>query len=145
MRDVIKMREYKITDNPKLDIKKGARIKYTKDAVKLVRAIKDQEQEFVVVISLKQSLDVTNARIVCIGGRNTAAFCPANTFKGCILDGASELIIVHNHPNGDIRPSKHDRETLKRMVKAGRLLDINILDSIIVSGKKWRSMMGERK
>jgi DNA repair protein RadC len=136
---------YKITDNPKLDIKKGTRIKQTKDAVKIARTIADQDQEYVVVISLKQSMDVTNARIVCIGGRNSGSFCPANAFKGCILDGASEMIIVHNHPSGDIRPSKMDKETLKRFIKAGKLLDINILDSVIVSGKRWKSMMEEKK
>lgn len=132
---------YQVTDNPKLDIKRGARIKRTNDAVKLARIIADQEQEFVVVFSLKQSLEVTNARIICIGGRNSASFCPANVFKGCIIDGGSEMIIVHNHPSGDIRPSKQDKKTLKRFAKAGKLLDINILDSVIVSGKRWKSMM----
>lgn len=139
------MSEYTITDNPKLDIKKGVRIKHTKDAVKIARAIAEQEQEFVVVISMKQSLEVTNARIICIGGRTSASFCPANAFKGCIIDGSSEMIIVHNHPSDDIRPSKQDKQTLKRFIKAGKLLDINILDSIIVSGKKWKSMMEEKK
>jgi DNA repair protein RadC len=137
--------KYQVTDNPKLDIKKGARIKRTNDAVKLARVIADQEQEFVVVFSLKQSLEVTNARIIGIGGRNSASFCPANVFKGCIIDGGSEMIIVHNHPSGDIRPSKQDKKTLKRFVKAGKLLDINVLDSVIMSGKKWKSMMEERK
>jgi DNA repair protein RadC len=139
------MTGYEITDNPKLQIKEGARIKRTKDAVKLVRTIADQEQEFVIVISMKQSLEVTNARIICIGGRNSGLFCPANTFKGCILDGASEIIVVHNHPSGDVKPSKQDKTTLKRLIKAGNLLDINILDSIIVSGKQWKSMMKDKQ
>jgi DNA repair protein RadC len=128
-------------DHPKVRLPKNARVYYTKDAVKIARCIADKEQEHVMIISLNISLHVLNARVVCIGGRSTAVFCPASAFKGAILDGASEIIIVHNHPGGDLKPTKEDKKTFKRFIKAGKILDINVLDSVIIYGKRWRSMV----
>lgn len=131
-------------DHPKIKIPKHTTIEYTRDAARISRCISSKEQEHVLIISLNMGLQVLNARIVCIGGRESATFCRASVFKGAILDGASEIIIIHNHPGGDLTPTKGDKKTLKQMIKAGRLLDINVLDSVIVHGKRWRSMMEEK-
>ena len=128
-------------DHPKVRFHRKAKVYYTKDAAKIARCIADKEQEHVMIISLDLSLHVLNARIVCIGGRQSASFCPASAFKGAILDGASEIVIVHNHPGGDLKPTKEDKKTFKRFIKGGQILDINVLDSVIVHGKRWRSMV----
>jgi DNA repair protein RadC len=128
-------------DYPKLKIEKKTKITHTKHAVKLVRSIADRQQEFVIVISLMMDYTVTNARMIAIGGRTSATFCPASLFRGVLLDDASEMIVVHNHPSGDLMPTKADKKVMKNIVKTGKLLDINVVDCIIISGKKYRSFM----
>jgi len=131
------------SDLPKLEIKKPIKITHTKHAVKLCRDIADLSVECVVVITLYQDFTVSNARVISIGSRISSTFCPANVFRGALLDDASEIIIVHNHPGGIVEPSKADNKVLKKLIKAGKLLDITILDSVIVSrgGKIYHSML----
>jgi DNA repair protein RadC len=132
-------------DLPKLCIlgTVGNKITSTKKAIGYIKDIADLSVECLVVITLRQDLTVVNARIAAIGSRIGATFCPANIFRGALLDDASEIIIIHNHPSGLVEPSKADKKVLKKLIKAGRLLDIVIRDSVIVSrgGKRYRSMM----
>lgn len=130
------------TDSPKIRIRKNARIDSVKDAVNLVRkSIADQELEYMVVVSRMQDGLATNARIVSIGSRIGSEFSTGNIFKGAIIDGADAIIVVHNHPGGDLMPTKTDKKMLRHLIKAGKILDILILDSVIIHGKAWRSMM----
>lgn len=132
-------------DYPKIQIPKSAVIRHTRDAAKIAKCIANKEQEYAMVLSLNLSLKVINARIVCIGSRNTATFCPASVFKGAILDGASEIIFIHNHPGGDLKPTKGDKKTFRKLLKGGKLLDINLIDSVIVHGRNYRSMVDGAK
>jgi DNA repair protein RadC len=129
------------TYGPKLRIRKNTKIDGTKDAIKLVRAIADQEQEYMVVVSRRQDGTATNARIVSIGSRIGSEYSTSNVFKGAIIDGAGGIIVVHNHPGGDLMPTKADKKMLRNLIKAGKILDILILDSVIIHGKAWRSML----
>jgi DNA repair protein RadC len=133
-------------DHPKIKFRKGTVLRHTRDVAKIARCIANKEQEHVLIITVDLGLHVLNARIVCIGARETATFCPAVVFKGAIIDGASEIIMVHNHPSGDLTPTKRDKKCMKKLIKGGKLLDIGIIDSVIVYGKKYRSLMeGPRK
>ena len=128
-------------DHPKIEIPGNLQIHHTRDIAKLARCIADKEQEYVMIVSLDLGMHVLNARIVSIGGRETTTFSPGPVFRGAIIDRASEIIMVHNHPGRDLDPTKADRKVLKMMIKAGKLLDINVIDSIIVHGKHYRSMV----
>ena len=119
---------------------KNAKITGTKDAVKLVRAIANQNQEYGITIGLKQDMSVTSAHIVAIGGSKSACCDIRNILRGAVVDDAYGIIFVHNHPNGMVKPSKTDKKLIKELMKAGTALDIEVVDSIIVSGKKWKSM-----
>ena len=128
-------------DYPKLAVKQGTKVTNTKQAAKIAREIADQHVEFLAVISVNDAALVTGARIVSIGGQREALAPICGVFRGAISDGATGIVLVHNHPNGMVEPSKGDRKTTKRMIKSGNILQINVLDSIIVSGKKYRSIM----
>jgi DNA repair protein RadC len=59
-------------------------------------------------------------------------FIPEKCFKAAILSNAATLICGHNHPSGDPQPSSEDRALTERLVEAGKLLGIEILDHVIV-------------
>jgi DNA repair protein RadC len=138
--------DYSTPDDIRLELpKKRVSLKRREDIVKLCRGIADQEREYVLVISLKQTQEVSNIRIVSMGSRIGTFFNPSTVFRSAILDESHGIVIVHNHPGGNVNPSKVDKKSLKRLIKIGDLLDIFVLESIIISGKKWQSYMPRGK
>lgn len=138
--------DYCTPDDIRLKLpKKKITLKRREDIVKLCRGIADQEREYVLVISLKQTQEVSNVRIVSMGSRYESRFNPSTVFRAAIMDEAHGIVMVHNHPGGHVKPSKADKQCLKRLIKIGVLLDIFVLESIIVSGKKWQSFMPRKK
>ena len=65
-------------------------------------------------------------------------------FKTALEQGAIALILVHNHPSGNITPSKEDIELTQRVKTAGEMLDIKLLDHVIVTEKEYLSLLDER-
>ena len=65
-------------------------------------------------------------------------------FKTALEQGAIALILVHNHPSGNITPSKEDIELTQRVKTAGDMLDIKLLDHVIVTEKEYLSLLDER-
>jgi UPF0758 protein fjoh_0413 len=65
-------------------------------------------------------------------------------FKTALEQGAIALILVHNHPSGNITPSKEDIELTQRVKTAGDMLDIKLLDHVIVTEKEYLSFLDER-
>jgi DNA repair protein RadC len=133
-----------LPDVPKIKFKPGTKVTKSKQAVKLCKSIVNQSQEFGVVISLKLSMEVADIRIVSIGCFNESTLCIRDVFRGAVRDEAYGIIFVHNHPGGTICPTKTDRKFVKALKKAGKLLDVEIVDLIIVAGKKWKSFMKEK-
>ena len=66
------------------------------------------------------------------GGMNACALKPADVFRGAIGAGASAIIAAHNHPSGEPSPSQEDVQFTRRMVRAGELIGIQVLDHIII-------------
>ncbi len=77
---------------------------------------------------------------VARGGRSACQVDPAEVFRLLISESASGAIFVHNHPSGDPAPSPEDLELTRRLVGAGCLLDIRILDHLIVGGARYTSL-----
>ena len=82
-------------------------------------------------------LDVKNNILaiykVSIGDVRSAILSPRQIYQAALLNNASSVIIGHNHPGGDVAPSRQDIETTQRIYEAGKLLGIELLDHIIVS------------
>jgi DNA repair protein RadC len=68
---------------------------------------------------------------------NVTCLVPREVFKGAILANAASIILCHNHPSGDLTPSKEDIHMTEEMMKAGKLLGIRVLDHIIVSNQGY--------
>lgn len=74
------------------------------------------------------------------GGRTSCQVDPAEVFRLLLAESASGAIFVHNHPSGDPQPSPQDLELTERLVAAGALLDIRILDHLVVGNGRYTSL-----
>ena len=94
------------------------------------------DRENFVALSLNHKNRITSINTVSVGDVNSAPVMVANVFKVAILSNASAIIIGHNHPTGDTTLSSEDIMTTQRLIKAGKLLNIPILDHVIVGVDK---------
>ena len=77
--------------------------------------------------------------LVSIGSLNVSVVHPREVFSFAVRDGTSALILLHNHPSGDPAPSREDRECTKRLVRAGKILGIRVLDHIVIGHDNYYS------
>jgi DNA repair protein RadC len=101
-------------------------------AIILRELIGDADREHFVALYLGGHHDVTHAQIISCGAANSAPVHPREVFKGAILANAVAIIVAHNHPSGDVRPSPEDEAVKRRLEEAGQLIGIEVLDSLIV-------------
>ena len=73
------------------------------------------------------------------GGVGSLTIGPRDVFRAACAQGASAIIIAHNHPSGDPTPSAEDRAFTAKIVEAGKVLGIPVLDHVIVAGDRFRS------
>ena len=110
-------------------------IRSSADASRLLHTcLADADREHFVVILLNQKNRVIGVNTVSIGSLTASIAHPREVFKGAILSNAASIICGHNHPSsGDCQPSREDRALTQRLVEAGKLLGISILDHVIIS------------
>jgi DNA repair protein RadC len=92
----------------------------------------DADREHFVVVLLDRKNQVIGMNTVSIGSLTASIVHPRETFKAAILSNAAAIICGHNHPSGDPQPSQEDRVLTARLVEAGKLLGISVLDHIIL-------------
>lgn len=108
------------------------------DAKELIEEfLEDCDREKFVVAFLNTKNEPTAIHTVSIGTLNASLVHPREVFKGALLSNANTIILSHNHPSGDPKPSKEDIGITKRLKEAGKILGIDILDHIII-GKDGR-------
>lgn len=90
----------------------------------------DREQFVVLLLNTRNR--VIGSNVVSLGTLDASIVHPRETFKAAVILGASAIIMVHNHPSGDPTPSREDLAITKRMVKAGEVLGIAVLDHVIL-------------
>lgn len=103
----------------------------------------DLDREAIYAIHLDARNKVLGIEMVSLGTLNSSLVHPRETFKSAILTGASGLILLHNHPSNDPKPSEEDIQLTARISKAGEILGIELLDHLIVCAKGHYSMKQE--
>lgn len=107
----------------------------TQDAVKLLgEHLCDMDREVMCVINLKANGAPINCSFVSLGCLDEAIAHPREILKASILSNAASIIMLHNHPSGNLVPSKSDVALTSRMVQVCDLIGIPLLDHIIVGG-----------
>ena len=90
------------------------------------------DREHFVALFLNAKNRITHAHIVSRGTQQASLVHPREVFKAALLANAAAIIVGHNHPSGSVEPSPEDRAVVDRLERAGELLGITVLDSIIV-------------
>ena len=103
----------------------------------------DKEKEHFWVVILASNNRIKFIDEVSIGNLNQTIIKSREVFRFAILKGAASIIIAHNHPSGNLTPSEQDRKVMKSLSKAGEILGIKVLDSLIISERNYYSFLGE--
>ena len=98
------------------------------------------EQEHLRVILLDRRNRVMETVEVYKGSVNSSQIRVGEVFKEAIRKNASALIVIHNHPSGDPAPSPDDVAVTRAIVQAGKLLDVEVLDHLVIGHGKWVSL-----
>ena len=109
-------------------------------AAAMMTKFKGKKKEHFWVICLDTRNRPINCKQVSIGSLDTSIVHPREVFKEAVSSSAASVIFVHNHPSGDPEPSKEDIELTKRLVKAGEIIGIDVLDHIIVCDRSYLSL-----
>lgn len=97
-----------------------------------------QEQMRVLLLNARNR--VIDQRVIYQGTINSSLIRPAEVFRPAIIEAAANIIIAHNHPSGDPTPSPEDVSVTRDIAAAGRLLDIELLDHLVIAGARFASL-----
>jgi DNA repair proteins len=112
---------------------KYEKVSMPKDAAEISRnVIGDTDRELILVLCLDAKSQINAVNVAGIGSLNSAVVHPREIFKPAILGNADKIIFVHNHPTGDTTPGEEDRKATAMLKKAGEVLNIPLIDSLII-------------
>lgn len=115
-------------------------VKDSKDSYeRFLPFIDDIRQEHFLVMYLNQSNHALKVECISNGGTTHVIADPKIIFKNALNLNATCIILGHNHPSGNPRPSEDDRQLTKKLVAAGKLLDITVIDHIIIGNERYYS------
>jgi len=123
---------YKLEDKP--------RIQSPETAAVLLGDMAQHEQEHLDVLLLNTRNEVTHRANIYKGSLNTSLIRLAELFRKAVRENAAAIIVAHNHPSGDPSPSPEDITITREIVKAGKVLDIDVLDHLIIGHGRFISL-----
>jgi DNA repair protein RadC len=118
-------------------------VRHASDALPYLQEIRGQKQEHFVCLSLSGANEVIASRVVTVGLLDTNQVHPREVFADPIADRAASVLLAHNHPSGTLEASPEDIALTRRLVQAGQLLGIRVLDHLIVTAEGFVSLKQE--
>lgn len=115
-----------------------------RDVANVMEKYKNKEQEHVALVTVTTANTVIKVHLITIGAINYSIIDKAAIFRACIKDNAKAFFLCHNHPSGELTPSRKDIDVTNDLIKAGDLMQIKLLDHIIISKKGFCSLLSER-
>lgn len=134
----IQLVKIKMVDDAFLDLGENVSNKksaYEEAMKRIAMEVGSFDREVLLALNLNTKNRVINANIITMGTINSTMFAPRDIFKSAILSNATRIVLFHNHPSGDLTPSLADMEATQRIVKAGELLGIEVVDHVIANQK----------
>jgi len=129
----VKVRELKISYGETIYNVDGRKVTSPDVVADVLRNfIGDAPEERFVVAYLDSRHRVTGVQEISRGTINSSLVHPREVFRGAILNNSAAIVVAHNHPSGDSQPSAEDRQVTTRLVAAGKLLGICVIDHVIV-------------
>lgn len=102
--------------------------------------LRHEEQEKVILLCLDNKAQLISQTILTVGTVNASLISPREVFRYALKMQAVYVMVLHNHPSGDPKPSKQDLEITDRLVRTGELIDIPLLDHIIIGDHRYTSL-----
>ena len=99
----------------------------------------EETEEYMYMLCLNTKLKLTGVFEISHGNVNSSVVGTREVFQKALLGNAVSIILIHNHPSGDCKPSREDINVTKRLVEAGRIVGVDVLDHIIV-GESYCSL-----
>jgi len=106
--------------------------------------LKDELKEKFLLICLNSANKIIKSETISIGNLNSSIVHPREIFKAAIENSSASVILMHNHPSGNPEPSTEDISITKKLVEAGKILDIPVFDHIIIAGNSYTSFVERR-
>lgn len=124
-------------------VRQNIKISEAKDVSELLRDYAVKKQEYFIALTLDGASHLIEKRIISIGTLNQSLVHPREVFADAVTDRAAGIIVAHNHPGGQLAPSREDERVTQRLKEAGRLMGIELLDHVIVAKGGYYSFQEE--
>lgn len=98
------------------------------------------DQEHFIALFLNTKNQIIHSQTIFIGTLNSSVVHPREIFREAVRRSSASLIVAHNHPSGDPTPSPEDINVTKRLVEAGKIMGIDVLDHLIIGDNKFVSL-----
>lgn len=106
--------------------------------------LRDELQEKFYVVCLSSSNRIIKHELLFVGTLNASLVHPREIFKTALANDSANIILMHNHPSGQPEPSSEDISITRKIIEAGKILEIQIFDHIIVAGNSYTSFVEKR-
>ncbi|MHC3994335.1 RadC family protein [Thiomicrolovo sp. ZZH C-3] len=124
-------------------IKQHVKITSAADVYELLHDYGSKKQEYFLALALDGASHLIEKRVVSIGTLNQSLVHPREVFADAVADRAAGIIVAHNHPGGQLVPSREDVAVTRRLKEAGTLLGIELLDHVILTRDGFLSLREE--
>jgi len=104
------------------------------------RYLRDEKREHFILVTLDAQNVVTRSTTIHIGTLTSSVVGAREVFREAVREGASAVVVVHNHPSGDPSPSPEDVAVTEKLAEVGRILDIPLLDHVIIGERDFVSL-----
>lgn len=139
----LKCRVYLAMENPSV---KPLEINGERDIYDLVKdEMVTSDREILLSVLLNGMNRIIGVENVAIGGLHSCAWIPRDILKSAILANAASMVVCHNHLSGVLKPTPQDLKMTNKLVKAGEIIGIKVLDHLIISHEGFRSIINESK
>ena len=150
---MVRMTKYttKLTENKRVVLEKEVSMNYPTlsyaikspdDAAQIGKEfmrIHEEPEEYMYMICMNIKNKVIGVFEISHGTANSSLVSPREVFQKALLANAVSIIVMHNHPSGDPTPSREDIEVTKRLVEAGKIVGVEVLDHLII-GDRYSSL-----
>lgn len=107
--------------------------------------LRDELKENFYVVCLSTSNTIIKYERISVGTLDASLVHAREVFKIAILNNSKSIILVHNHPSGNAEPSEEDFAITKKLIEAGKIINIPVLDHLIIAGGKFTSIIQRRQ
>jgi DNA repair protein RadC len=104
------------------------------------KELKFENREHFLVIGLNTKNNIIGRHLVSVGTLSQTLVHPREVFNWAIKKSAASIVLAHNHPSGHVEPSREDILLTERMVEAGRIVGIKVVDHIVVGNDEYYSL-----